>query len=340
MENVKPINHFEIIKRDWRKIVVVSLLIVLLSLILTLIQPFLYRANVSIFVVQKSSFSIDAYSASKSEERIANKLAQVVYSSSFLEEVLSAGFDIDKSYFPADEYKRRQKWNKIVEAGVPAGLSKLDIKIYHQDPAQALQLVSAVSFTLTEKKREFIGIEDIDLKVLDSPLVSKYPVKPDVILNLLVGILVGLIIGIAYVIVSYNPRRDKLFGMKEVDEKAPHLVDYRNIPAEESVEQDLDQVKEVIEIKDLEEVEDLAEAEEDPEKPVEEVEDAEQVEDISLPNLVEQIVSEDLPGENVDSEKEEKLIPPAIPSYDKPKHRELPKFAAEDEFVGMPDSKE
>lgn len=119
MENIRPINYIEILKRDWRKTAVSVLAAVLLALLVTLLQPFLYRAAVSIFVVQKSSFSIDAYSASKSEERIANKLAQIVYSSSFLERVLDAGFRVDENYFPSDEYKRRQKWAKMIETEVP-----------------------------------------------------------------------------------------------------------------------------------------------------------------------------------------------------------------------------
>jgi capsular polysaccharide biosynthesis protein len=213
MENVRPIHYGEIIKRDWRAVLVVTLVTILLAFIITLLQPFLYSSTVSVLVLQKSGFSIDAYSASKSEERIANKLAQVIYASSFLDKVLNSGFAIDRSYFQNDEQKKRDQWGKMVETSVPIGLSKLQVTVYHKDPNQAVQIAQAIAFILTSEKREYIGIDDVDLKVLDTPLASKYPVKPNIFLNIGLGVFLGVIMGVVYVIVTYNPRRDKFVDM-------------------------------------------------------------------------------------------------------------------------------
>jgi len=215
MENIRPIHYGEIIKRDWRMVLVITLITLILSFVVTLLQPFLYSSTVSVLVLQKSGFSIDAYSASKSEERIANKLSQVVYSSSFLSKVLNSGFSIDKTYFPSDELKKRKQWQSMVETSVPAGLSKLQVSVYHKDPNQALQIAQAIAFTLTSEKREYIGIDDVDLRVLDAPLASKYPVKPNIILNLGLGLIVGIFFGVIYVIISYNPNRDKLLSIPD-----------------------------------------------------------------------------------------------------------------------------
>lgn len=328
MENVRHISHLEIVKRDWRKVLVVALFIVLLSMVFTLVRPFLYRATVSIFVVQKSSFSIDAYSASKSEERIANKLAQVIVSSSFLDKVTSAGFDVDKSYFPTDERKKRDKWSKTVETAVPAGLSKLEISVYHKDPNQALQISNAIAYVLTAGKRDFIGIEDVDLKVLDSPLVSKYPVRPNVIFNLALGIIVGLILGVAFVIASYDPRRDKLFGIHHKGE--PHLIDTAKVD-HVSVEKAMAEAKDVPEIKELEAVEELEEAEQEQDLKVEE-------------NKSEKIVMPDVEAEledEAEDKEDDELVPPQIPDYNNDKsapgnkHKDIAEFEGEDEIVGM-----
>lgn len=253
MDNVRAINYLEIIKRDWRKVLVVCLIAVLIALIITLVQPFLYRATVSIFVVQKSSFSIDAYSASKSEERIAGKLAQVVFSSAFFEKVKTSGFDIDRTYFPSDELKSRKQWNKMIESSVPSALSKLDISVYHKDPNQALNISKAIAYVLVEQKQNFIGIGDVDLKILDAPIVSKYPVKPSVVLNLIVGLIAGFILGIAFVIASYDPDRDKLFGIHGKFSEPPHLIMNNEVPVDDSVEEDMKETVDVPEIKNLEE---------------------------------------------------------------------------------------
>jgi capsular polysaccharide biosynthesis protein len=345
MHNISNINHFDVVKRDWRKVVVVTLLVLLLSLVMTLVRPFLYESNVSIFVIQKSSFSIDAYSATKSEERIANKLLDVVDSSLFAEQVIYSGFDIDKSYFPNDEYKRREKWQKTVVASVPSGKSKLDISVYHTDPAQALQISNAIAYTLTEKKRDYIGIDDIDLKVLDSPLVSKYPVKPNVILNLFVGLLLGFVVGVFYVIVSYDPRRDRLFAVPEYKDNEPHLVEYDEVPQDDSVEEDMEEAVIVPEIEELEEVEDLVEVEEDPEKPAESEQELEEIEEFELPDIEVEIGKE--PQKNTNRElrdmaKQEVKMPAVTDELDDGNDEKvkMASFDKEDKMFSLADLEE
>lgn len=333
MENVRPINYLEIIKRDWRKVLIVTLIIVLISLVFSLVQPFLYRSTVSILVLQKSSFSIDAYSASKSEERIANKLAQVVYSSSFLKEVLNSGFYIEKEYFPEDELKRRQKWAETVEAEVPVGLSKLTFSIYHTDPNQALQISQAIAYTLTEKKREYIGIEDVDLKILDTPLVSKYPVRPNILLNIVLGAAFGFILGLAYVVLTYRPERDKLLTIPETSPYTPHLIENDEVPMNESVEEDMVEMGNVPEINDFDDVEEMDEVEEMEEKPVEEEKSFPQ-EKIEVPDLSEEfnqaIVDDDSFSMDIQSEVER------VEKEDKEeKNDKYPSFEDDDQIVTM-----
>ena len=332
MENVRPINHLDIIKRDWRKVLIVTLIVVLIALVFSLVQSFLYRSTVSILVLQKSSFSIDAYSASKSEERIANKLAQVVYSSSFLKEVLNSGFYIDKEYFPTDELKKRNKWSKTVEAEVPAGLSKLTFSIYHTDPNQALQISQAIAYTLTTEKREYIGIEDVDLKVLDTPLVSKYPVRPNILVNMILGVLFGLVLGLAYVVLTYNPDRDKLLTMSPRKDYTPHLIDNDDVPADDSVEEDMSELKEVPEIDDLDEVVEMEEVEELQDKPVESEKPFPQ-EQMQVPDISGEITGNDadlsVETEEVDSNDIE------VKEVEESGGKDYPSFEDDDKIVSM-----
>ncbi|MBU1132515.1 hypothetical protein KKC32_04720 [Patescibacteria group bacterium] len=303
MENIKEINYPQIIARDWRKVLIVTLVIILVALAFTLIQPFLYSATASILVTQKSGYSIDAYSALKSEERIADKLSQVVYSSSFLDKVVQSGFNVDADYFPTDEAKKRKVWENMIETSVPAGMSKLEIKVYHSDPNQALKISEAVVFVLTSEKDDYIGIEDVELRLLDAPLVSKYPVKPNVFWNMGLGIVLGIILGIAFVIITYNPERDKLFSIPEIKKKdEPVLVELDEVSESVSVEHAMAETEEIPEIGELEEVEELAEAEEEPEKPVESVKDL-----------------------------------PESPLNEQSSAKEFPSFEEEEKIIGMPE---
>ena len=121
MNQVLQVNYFQIIRRRWVFITVVTLLVVLLSLVFSLLQPFRYESKVTILIIQKSAVGLDAYSASKSAERIGRNLAQIVYSSSFFNKVMNYNSQIDKAYFPTDEEKRREEWSTMVAAQVPFG---------------------------------------------------------------------------------------------------------------------------------------------------------------------------------------------------------------------------
>lgn len=260
MSNIHTPDYPKAIKREWRKLLAVTLIILLLALLATIVQPFKYKAAESILILQKSGFSIDAYSASKSEERIATKLSQVVYSSSFLEQVLSSDSAIDKNYFSSDEKSRRKEWSKTIAADAPSGLGKLVIAVYHTDPNQALLISRAVAYELTSRKSDYIGISDVDLRVIDAPLVSKFPVRPNIFLNIILGLAAGFILGIIYIIIGCKPEDEKYFHSPKLSDIRPQVIDYAQIPESESVEKDIAKSPETPEIDDLDEIESLEES--------------------------------------------------------------------------------
>lgn len=310
MSNIHTPDYPKAIKREWRKLLAVTLIVLLLALLATIVQPFKYKAAESILILQKSGFSIDAYSALKSEDRIATKLSQVVYSSSFFDQVLGSGLAIDKSYFSADEKNRRKEWAKTIEADVPSGLGKLVITVYHTDPNQALLISRAVAYELTSRKSDYIGIADVDLRVIDAPLVSKFPVKPNIFLNIILGLASGFILGIICIIVGYKPEDEKYFHCPKLSDIRPQLVDYAQIPENKSVEKDIAKAPEIAEIDDLDEIESLEEGQ----NTVLSVSD-----EIPVPSIANEF----------ENKKEERFEI----------KKELPKFDDEDKIVGMPDHK-
>jgi capsular polysaccharide biosynthesis protein len=302
MENLKEIDYIKVYKKNWHKALIVIIIVFLVGLGLTLVTPFRYASELSVLIIQKSSFSIDAYSASKSEEKVGKKLSQVIESSYFLDKVLADNLLIDRTYFGSDERKRRKIWDNTISADVPAGYSKLDLTVYHTSSSQALKISHTISEVLISNQADLLGIGDIELKVLDSALVSQYPQKPNVVLNLLVSLFVGLILSFAYIVLTYRPQRDdKLFG----DNQEPHLVSYNNIPADESVQEDMADTPDVPEL-ELDDVEDISDEEEE----------------------IEQMNEKD--------ENESDLVPEVpISEDDKKQGKSYPEFEEEDRFVGM-----
>ncbi len=204
MENIFRANYKKILPRRIASVAVITLAFVVVSLILTLIQPFRYESQVKVLVIQKSAVTLDAYSASKSAERIGRNLSQIVYSSSFFNKVFNSGFGIDKSYFVADETKRRDQWQKLVSVDVPSNTTILDISVFHPKREQATMFAQAISYVLVAESADYIGISDVELKVVDGPVTSKYPVRPNIFLNLGLGFLVGILFSLAYAIITYT----------------------------------------------------------------------------------------------------------------------------------------
>ncbi|OGF30546.1 hypothetical protein A2533_03440 [Candidatus Falkowbacteria bacterium RIFOXYD2_FULL_35_9] len=202
------INYWKLLKRRWPTLLIITLVFLLVSLVFTLLQPFQYESTVKILVIQKSAVNLDAYSASKSAERIGRNLSQIIYSSSFFNKVFNSGYPIDTTYFKQDEEDRRDQWAKMVDAQVPGGTTILQISVYHQDRSQAQVVAQAISYVLSGQAEEYVGISDVELKVVDTPLTSQLPVKPNFLLNLAFGIIIGFFLSMAYLILTYTEEHE------------------------------------------------------------------------------------------------------------------------------------
>ena len=318
------INYPRLIRNRWTVVAVITLVSLVVGLIVTLIQPFQYRSEVKILVIQKSAVSIDAYSASKSAERIGNNLGQVIYSSNFLEKILNSGYQIDASYFSRDEEKRRREWRDMLESEVPSNSTILDIKVYHSDREQATILAQAISYVLMKQVDEYIGITDVELKVVDAPLTSNFPVRPNFLLNSLFSLLLGFFISLAYLILTYTEDHEARELFMAVDhtkrpEEGKHLKAARQhweraqsvpsvIPA---LEESADELEIAEAIESSEAIEPIVETE---------------VEDLELPSISDSL---GLSDEVEEVKAQEPVSRASLAS--------LPSYHSEDEIVTMPD---
>lgn len=200
-------NHTSVLFDRWKTIIAFAAVGLVLSLIVSFLQPLRYSSTVRLLVLQDIGTAVDAYTASRSEERIAENLSTIIYTTTFFDEVVNAGFSIDGDYFPEQDYKRRREWNKTVGATVSRGSGLLTISAYHPDVDQAEQIARAVGFVLTQNAGDFTSGSNVEVKMIDSPLNSRWPVKPNIPANLLSGIVLGGLGGIASVLWQYERLR-------------------------------------------------------------------------------------------------------------------------------------
>lgn len=209
-----PTNHLKDLSNGWQSIVLFGLLGLMISLIISFVQPLKYASTARLLILQNIGTSVDAYTASRSEERIAENLATIVYTSTFFDQVMSAGFDIDAGAFPGDATKQRKAWRRTVSATVARGSGLLTISAYHQDVRQAEQIVRAVAFVLTNRVGEFTSGGNVQVRLIDAPLNSRWPVRPNILANMLSGFFLAGFVGVGYVMVQSERirRRHQIHG--------------------------------------------------------------------------------------------------------------------------------
>ncbi len=182
-----------IFQRSAKRLVLGGVVGALLAIGLSFISPVQYRADAQLYIISKSRYGVDPYTVAKSAERIGENLAQVIKTSDFYDKVMTnETFSLDRSYFQnVSEREIRKRWEKTVDGSVKFGTSVLNISAYHKNPDQAVTYAKAVMETLVTKGAEYVG-DDVSMKVVNQPVVSSLPVRPNFLMNAVVGFAVGV----------------------------------------------------------------------------------------------------------------------------------------------------
>lgn len=191
----------QFVRHGWRTILLVAVLGLIFAVILSFFQPLKYRSTTRLLISQNVGI-VDAYTASRSSERIADDIATLVHTSSFYNAVMDSGFNIRRNYFPTDELKRRKLWNKTIQPTVLRGTGLLEINVFHTSVDQAEQIARAVSFVLTTQAGDFASGGGIGVRQVDEPLNTRFPVKPNIPVNAFMGLVLGGLAGFALVMIN------------------------------------------------------------------------------------------------------------------------------------------
>ncbi|MFA5413782.1 MAG: Wzz/FepE/Etk N-terminal domain-containing protein [Patescibacteria group bacterium] len=233
-------SYVKILKHDWRTIFFITGGALALSLIFSLVQPFQYSAKTRILVIPSGS-GLDAYSALKSAEAIGENIAQVIYTTSFFDKVVQNNSSI-KNIWSTDENKKRKQWEKMIRAEVIYGTGMVDITVYHKDKEQASMLAFTIADVLSKEGRNYFGMPGLQITMVSSPLLSKYPVKPNILLNVFMGLLLGLLGGVTFTILTHHPAMKEEPIAKPIKITEPKM----HFRPEEKEERKIDEEREII----------------------------------------------------------------------------------------------
>jgi capsular polysaccharide biosynthesis protein len=202
--------QFILILKKRKKVIFFAVLLFLaIAAVITFRSPLDYRASARILIVQNYGTNTppDPYVVAQANKYLTGVLTQVVSSNAFYERTLASGFDFDKTYFSGDLAHVLNQWHSSVEAFAAEDTGIIEIRTYRSDKFQAEQLAQAVVYTLKENHALYHSSgEKVTLKVIDQPLVSNYPVRPDLLLTFGSALLIGFAFGLFYIYIFSYPR--------------------------------------------------------------------------------------------------------------------------------------
>lgn len=185
-----PLKHY------WLVILVTTMVTFLASVALTVSQPMEYRTRFTVLVLEKNQ-NLDGYAAAKAAERLSQSLGQAITTAAFADSVYNQIKDNPalqgNPLLSADAEVRQAAWRKEVTTAVRADVGQVTVSIYQKDRSQAALLGTAVSIATVGLGGEYLSSGNSTvLKIVDYPLTSKAPERPNIFLNLAAGALVGL----------------------------------------------------------------------------------------------------------------------------------------------------
>lgn len=197
----------QLLERHWKTIAVSGLIAAVLAAGLSFLRPLEHSSTMRLLIIQRAGQALDPFTAIRSAERIADNLSQVIYTSVFFDKVMLAGFDIDKDYFKKDEVRRREQWASMVATRITHETGFLQVIVYHEDKDQASEIARAIGFVLTTEGNQFVGGRDLDIRLVDTPLQSRFPVRPNILLNAFLGAVVGVVLSSVYLVAGEARRQ-------------------------------------------------------------------------------------------------------------------------------------
>lgn len=204
----------QLAKKRYITIIGIVLFFVIIALAGTLLQPLKYRSKTRLLIAQ-SNMTTDAYAIARSNQYIGGLISEVVYSGAFLDSLKSSDAVFDRNYFSGTYKQNIKKWKKTVFARSGGDSGIIDIEIYHPDPSEAKKISLAVNDLIISGKGPYqFTNNQVRITTIDQPIISSFPVKPNIPLNLLASIIFGLSFSLSYIYFFPASATDKLLEKK------------------------------------------------------------------------------------------------------------------------------
>lgn len=190
----------------------IFLIFFVIGMLVVLTQDFKYGSKSKILVIQEGAGRVDPFAVSRSVEYLSGLFTRVIHSNSFFDSVMQSDFNINKDYFGQSSIKKMKLWRKTVSAKSSDDSGIININVYHKDNYQATQIALAVNHVLINKHQSFHGLgSSVKINVIDQPLTSSYPLKPNLVFSFLIIVALSLLFGLIYIYLFPEKKYDLNF---------------------------------------------------------------------------------------------------------------------------------
>jgi capsular polysaccharide biosynthesis protein len=201
----KPENIIDDFIKNKLIVFLIIFLFLLVAIFLTALQKKEYSSTSQVLIIQEQENKMDAYLASKSSESLAKNLRKAILTSYFRNKVLKDLTDLDLDIFSKSEKNKRKEWLKTVNVKIIPNTSILEIKSYNNSAFQSEKILNKILNTLLENHQLYHGGgDDIRLEIINNPLTSNHPTRPNWALNLFLSLILAIFFVITLLIMFPN----------------------------------------------------------------------------------------------------------------------------------------
>ena len=213
-------NEFlSLLKKKKQTIFTLMFVVVMIMVIFSLLQTMKYSVKSRLLVVQNTSGN-DAYTLSKSNEYLGNLFSEVVYSSSFYDQVMASKYNVDPNYFSGSYSQQIEKWRKTVATKTQGDTGIIEVNVYHPQASEANKIALAVNDVLINNNQNYQGGQNIKVNIIDQPLTSNYPNTPNIFYNIGAAIFGSFILSLFYIYIFPEEKYNiYLFGKSKNKKK-------------------------------------------------------------------------------------------------------------------------
>jgi len=121
---------------------------------------------------------------------------------------MASSYNIDRNYFSGNYSQQLKKWRETISTGTQGDTGIIEINVYHTNVQEAKQIALAINDILINNNENYHSGQNIKVNIIDQPLVSSYPVKPNLPYNAALALVASFLVALFYIYIFPERRND------------------------------------------------------------------------------------------------------------------------------------